>query len=100
MNTPESADVIPVDTEGPWQHTPAFEGLGAEFTTVWSVAGIWDLHVRYIPTKSQNQGGTHVAVDVAKDGLCAGISCHIDYTSIGFEPPFCRNHSGGTQCAR
>jgi hypothetical protein len=43
--------------------------------------------------------GGKLVVGVAADGPFVGTSCHIDCKSIGFEPPFCADHSGGTQAA-
>lgn len=37
--------------------------------------------------KLQPVQSTYVAVDVAKDGLSVGISCHIDCRLTGSEPP-------------
>ncbi len=50
----------------------------------------------YEPERMRGREEAHAAADAAADGLCAGTSCHIDCRSIGFEPPFCRNHCGGT----
>lgn len=44
----------------------------------------------------RGRGEAYAAADAGADGPCAGTSCHIHCRSIGFEPPFCRNHCGGT----
>jgi hypothetical protein len=47
---------MPAGTGGPLPYLPAFESLGAEFTAVWSLPRIWNIHIRYTPTKSQVPG--------------------------------------------
>jgi hypothetical protein len=58
VRTPESADVVPMDIGGCCPYLPAFKGLGAEFTTVWPVTGIWDIPIRYVRTKTGKGGGS------------------------------------------